>query len=275
MTGGAMRKILCPVVLTGVILLELILAFLLSLTELNAIMVTLVVDLVFAIGAGIWYRFHQSEVRPSVSTRQFLFFLAIQVPIWLMSQVTATYIISLDSNAYFSESLENAPVLLYLLLTLCIAPITEELLFRGLWYKHLRDAFGVFPAAIVSSLVFSVLHGNLPQMYVTVVMGLFYALCMELTDRIWIVMILHAVANMMDALAVLIRIPTFFLEPWFFGPIDAVIIGVLLILLYKHRRHAVPVQKAPPVIRTVLPDAHEGVYEKQELDESESNMSLK
>ena len=270
-----MRKILYPVALTGVILLELILAFLLSLTELNAIMVTLVVDLVFAIGAGIWYRLHQSEVRPSVSTKQFLFFLAIQVPIWLMSQVTATYIISLDSDAYFSESLANAPVLLYLLLTLCIAPITEELLFRGLWYKHLRDAFGVFPAAIVSALVFSVLHGNLPQMYVTVVMGLFYALCMELTDRIWIVMILHAVANMMDALAVLIRIPTFFLEPWFFGSIDAVIIGVLLILLYKHRRHAVPVQKAPPVILTVLPDAHEGVYEKQELDESESNMSLK
>jgi membrane protease YdiL (CAAX protease family) len=48
--------------------------------------------------------------------------------------------------------------LLWLLLALVLAPIVEELLFRGLLYGGYRSSFGPFPAAVLTTAIFWLLH---------------------------------------------------------------------------------------------------------------------
>jgi len=48
-----------------------------------------------------------------------------------------------------------------IILTACIiAPITEELIFRGMIYPLLKKEIGVFWGCAISSIVFSVIHFN-------------------------------------------------------------------------------------------------------------------
>jgi membrane protease YdiL (CAAX protease family) len=56
----------------------------------------------------------------------------------------------------FSHGLSR---LLWLVDMLCVAPITEELLFRGVLYGGYRRSFGPGLAAVVTTVVFVVLHG--------------------------------------------------------------------------------------------------------------------
>lgn len=72
-----------------------------------------------------------------------------------------------------------AEPLLYLALTLGIAPIAEELLVRGLLYPLMRTRSGVWTSAVMSALTFSLLHGNLTQMIITLPLGVLLALITE------------------------------------------------------------------------------------------------
>ena len=45
-----------------------------------------------------------------------------------------------------------------------LVPISEELVFRGMMFKRLREQSGFMHAAIFSSVVFALLHGNMVQM---------------------------------------------------------------------------------------------------------------
>ena len=43
-------------------------------------------------------------------------------------------------------------------LLIVVAPLAEEFFFRGFLYQALRNSFGVWPGAVLSGLVFGVIH---------------------------------------------------------------------------------------------------------------------
>ncbi len=59
-----------------------------------------------------------------------------------------------------SEELAAYPVEIYLLLTVFIAPLVEEGIFRRGIYGALRRRLGVIPAAFLSAFAFGLYHGN-------------------------------------------------------------------------------------------------------------------
>ena len=82
---------------------------------------------------------------------------------------------------------------LWLLIPLAIlAPLVEEIGFRGLLYGYMRGRTGVVPSIIVSSLVFAVLHIVIPPLFV---MGAILAFLAERYRSIVPGIVLHATNN--------------------------------------------------------------------------------
>lgn len=67
----------------------------------------------------------------------------------------------------YSQVLENlgmySPTVLSLLYTAAVAPLAEELLFRGLTLRILEEAFPFWAANLLQAFYFGLIHGNLVQ----------------------------------------------------------------------------------------------------------------
>jgi membrane protease YdiL (CAAX protease family) len=87
-----------------------------------------------------------------------------------------------------------------------IAPLAEELLFRGLIYRLARRAWGAWPAAVVSSLIFGLIHGEPWYLFGLVGLGLILATLYETTGSLLAPFIAHALHNAVS-LFLLIRDP--------------------------------------------------------------------
>ncbi|HEX9594888.1 MAG TPA: type II CAAX endopeptidase family protein [Candidatus Saccharimonadales bacterium] len=85
-------------------------------------------------------------------------------------------------------------LLLGLLLTV-FTPFSEEVIFRGFMLKGLAGRFGWTAAAVVSSLLFGIVHGQLNVAIDTGIMGWFSAQLVIATKSIWPSIALHALKN--------------------------------------------------------------------------------
>ena len=99
----------------------------------------------------------------------------------------------------YTESMEqvtgNHGLFWILLWSAVAAPISEELAFRWLVFRRLKDYLPVWPAVIFSSLLFGLYHGNLLQFLYAFFMGIFMAWSMEWTGSLWSCIIFHMGAN--------------------------------------------------------------------------------
>lgn len=94
------------------------------------------------------------------------------------------------SNAFYGSSLG-----LELLGSALITPFLEELLHRGVVFGRLRRRMGMWPAVIVSALVFAMLHFNMVQFIYAFLLGIVFALFVEKTGHLYPAVVAHVVAN--------------------------------------------------------------------------------
>jgi membrane protease YdiL (CAAX protease family) len=114
-----------------------------------------------------------------------------------------------------------------------IGPISEELVFRGLIFRRVRDYGGFWPAAILSGLVFGIYHWNITQGIFASIMGVLFAMIYEHYGTIWASIAAHIanniVATMMNSVIDKLDLPVsayfIFLVVSF---IVAVICGVII-----------------------------------------------
>lgn len=83
---------------------------------------------------------------------------------------------------------------LYLLTTLVLPPLIEELVYRGILLGSLRQ-FGDAAAIIISSLLFGLSHGNMAQFPYSFVLGLTMAFFVVKTGSIYTSVFIHFVNN--------------------------------------------------------------------------------
>lgn len=84
------------------------------------------------------------------------------------------------------------------------ASLSEELLFRGVIFAGLRKSMSLWPAALISSLLWALLHlagANLAVVAVLAIFGLVLAWLYERTGSLWAPICAHAINN---SLAVLV-----------------------------------------------------------------------
>jgi membrane protease YdiL (CAAX protease family) len=77
----------------------------------------------------------------------------------------------------------------------CIAPVTEELLFRGYIYPVFKRVFGALPAALGSSVLFAAIHNNALGFPGLTVLALGLTLLYERTGSIVVPVFMHAWFN--------------------------------------------------------------------------------
>jgi membrane protease YdiL (CAAX protease family) len=81
------------------------------------------------------------------------------------------------------------------ILLIVIAPVAEEIFFRGFLYQAFRNSFGVWPGAVLSGLVFGVIHFEFFKLVQLAILGVILALLFERTRSLWPPIMLHAINN--------------------------------------------------------------------------------
>jgi len=76
-----------------------------------------------------------------------------------------------------------------------MAPLAEEILFRGLLYGWLRRFWRILPATMLSAAIFGLIHGIVPVIAAAFVVGLALAYVYERTGSLWTPTIVHATQN--------------------------------------------------------------------------------
>lgn len=89
----------------------------------------------------------------------------------------------------------NGPVVPTLIGLSLVAPVTEELLFRGLFLPAFAVRYGVMGGFVFSSALFAAFHGNLWQAPSAFVAGLYLAWLAWSTGSVVVPMVAHALFN--------------------------------------------------------------------------------
>lgn len=76
-----------------------------------------------------------------------------------------------------------------------LAPVLEEVIFRGFLYGRLRENYGVIISSVVTSLVFGLAHMQVNVGIVVFVLSLFMCYLRERFDSVWPTVLLHALKN--------------------------------------------------------------------------------
>jgi membrane protease YdiL (CAAX protease family) len=76
-----------------------------------------------------------------------------------------------------------------------VAPIVEEIIFRGYIFAGLRNDFGWVKAAIISSLLFSIIHFQITAFIPIFILGMIFAYLYQRSNSIWPAIIMHVSTN--------------------------------------------------------------------------------
>lgn len=96
----------------------------------------------------------------------------------------------------------NSP-LLFAFVTAIVAPIAEELFFRGFLFKGFRQKYGWVNALMFSSIIFALFHGQIATLVPTFLLGALFAYMVQLSESVLPGMFLHFAVNSMGACALL------------------------------------------------------------------------
>jgi membrane protease YdiL (CAAX protease family) len=83
-----------------------------------------------------------------------------------------------------------------------VMPFAEELLFRGLFYRWLRERCGTPAAVTASALLFSLLHGIPWLVPALAVVGAVLALVYEKSGSLWVAVLVHGLFNSTGVLVI-------------------------------------------------------------------------
>jgi membrane protease YdiL (CAAX protease family) len=97
----------------------------------------------------------------------------------------------------------NSPVM-FVIVGVVLAPVLEELFFRGFLFKGFREKYGWKSALVISSLIFSVFHLQVATLLPMFLLGGLFAYLYQRTESVFPGMILHFLVNAFGMLGLLV-----------------------------------------------------------------------
>ncbi|MDR0903230.1 MAG: CPBP family intramembrane metalloprotease [Ruminococcus sp.] len=83
----------------------------------------------------------------------------------------------------------------YIVFAVIFAPLSEEIICRGLIFKRFRSFMGFIPAAVISGAVFGVMHGNIVQGVYATLIGIVFAYIYEKKQSLFAPILAHFIVN--------------------------------------------------------------------------------
>ncbi|MDO4220452.1 MAG: type II CAAX endopeptidase family protein [Candidatus Saccharibacteria bacterium] len=102
---------------------------------------------------------------------------------------------SQEQNVGFNSILSNSDFVLAFISLVVVAPIAEEIIFRGWLYGKLRAKIPAIPAMILVSILFGIVHGQWNVGVTVFVMSLAMCTIREITGTIWGGILIHMIKN--------------------------------------------------------------------------------
>ena len=132
------------------------------------------------------------------------------IPFGVFNMLWANYFVALlqlvmpkfmlESYTDTQQIIEGGGFLIQLLTAGIVAPIVEELIFRGLVYRRTKKMTGTIAAAILSAALFGVFHGNWVQAPYAFIIGIVAVFGYEKFKSIVAPIMLHMSANILSVL---------------------------------------------------------------------------
>lgn len=148
------------------------------------------------------------------------------------------YISFADANEYQAETILNGSVNWRIFHVVMIAPLVEEIVFRFGLFGGIRKKTGFWMAAIVSSVLFGMVHMNLAIGLSAFLLGIVSCVIYESTHKILFSISLHMIANLLSLSVSMIAVgglPTLG-EAGVNVVVFVCTAGVLIFAIYRYRK---------------------------------------
>ena len=150
-----------------------------------------------------------------------------------------------------AKGMTSGTVFEIVLCTVILAPILEEILFRGIFYAGFRSIFAyrvnekkmVSLALVFSSLCFGIVHMNVSQFVYAFIMGILLGYIYEKTGKLYMSVIAHAVCNLLSAARIYNPLYTAVSQKISYLAADAAVlfaVAILLLLIFRRSMKNVP-----------------------------------
>ncbi|MBM3210281.1 CPBP family intramembrane metalloprotease [Candidatus Saccharibacteria bacterium] len=124
-----------------------------------------------------------------------IYFILTTVLIALVSLSVPGFDISQQQTLPFEALSGRTDMLIGFIALVIIAPIAEELIFRGYLFAKLRRYLSFWPVALVVSAVFGLLHGQWNVALDTFALSMVMCVFREKTNSLWIPILMHMTKN--------------------------------------------------------------------------------
>ena len=118
---------------------------------------------------------------------------------WLLIYTERLFIGSFDTRDFLSANLIDSGKVglgIDVVIAAILAPVGEEILFRGFLFASLLSKMSPFTAAFVSSLIFAILHFYSPFGVLSIVIfGMIMCWVYQRTGSLWPCILFHALSN--------------------------------------------------------------------------------
>jgi len=85
---------------------------------------------------------------------------------------------------------------LFLLMLCLIGPLTEEILFRGFFYRIVKNRYDIFWGVLISTAIYTVFHGlEMKNLIYIAIPSLIYTYVYEKSGSIWASILVHSLNN--------------------------------------------------------------------------------
>lgn len=180
--------------------------------------------------AGFWYK----EMRTSfhlvrdMSVKRGIYFVIVLLFTWFASQAGSLWVSYIwPGNVADRTAIIEQHMGAYLFLTICVAPIAEELMFRGVFYTQFRKLFNPTLACIISTVVFSCMHVTPANIYIAAISGLLFCGAYEMTDSLVYNIALHVMYNILCMTVGIVPVSNLYI-----AFILQVVMWVMIVLMY-------------------------------------------
>lgn len=124
-----------------------------------------------------------------------VYFIGSSLLVYIGSKVIPGFDISQAQDTGFSHAAQYYEYVLAFLTLIVVAPVAEELLFRGFLYGKLRSRMPVWVAMLLTSALFGLIHGQWNVGIDVFALSLVLCSLREITGSIWAGILLHMLKN--------------------------------------------------------------------------------
>ena len=150
--------------------------------------------------------FSLSAPHPLILAASALMAVCSLIPTSLLAELSLR-LHPMDSQweSFFQEHLPTTTfeIILAVITVVAVAPLAEELIFRGLLHRLTSSMWGAVPATVISALVFGIVHGEPWFLFGLIGVGIMLAFIYETTRSVTACWVAHAVHNSISLWAML------------------------------------------------------------------------